>query len=492
MPARSTKSRSKSKARSSTNLPQPPSLAKTIGPSFILLGLALGSGELILWPFLAANWGLGLLWGGLLGITFQYFLNTETMRYSLAWGESVFMGFRRMSILIPLWYIISTFIPWSLPGFSSASAEILNTVFPWMPISWLAIGLLLATGIIISMGKTLVKTMEVFQKSIIFIGLPFILALAVLLTNSHDWIEYLWGLIGRGVEPTTVDAFGNIIAHGVTSGDEVWWFFPKGVALASFLGAFAYSGAGGNLNLAQSYYIKEKEFGMGKYAGKITSLFAGHSKATSLEGKTFADTKQNQKLWNKWWRLVNLEHFLVFWVLGFVMISVLSVLAKATTYGMEVHEGLSFMYTQAETISLRTAPVFGTLFLLVAALMLFSTQVGVLESSSRIISENILLLFYSKGRKFNISKWFYLALWGQIGLGIVIYLAGFQEPRLLLTLGAILNAVGMLSSFVFIFFLNRARLKKRYQPGLIRKLGLGLAVLFFSFFLAITLKDFLV
>src|SRR3989338_5726921 len=97
-----------------TSLKSPPSIWKTLGPSFILLGLALGSGELILWPYLTANYGLGLLWGGLLGISFQYVLNTEAMRYTLAWGESVFVGLRKLSILIPVWYIISTFIPWSL------------------------------------------------------------------------------------------------------------------------------------------------------------------------------------------------------------------------------------------------------------------------------------------------------------------------------------------------------------------------------------------
>ena len=79
------------------NLPTPPKLIHIIGPSFILLGLALGSGELIMWPYLSAVWGLGLLWGGFLGITFQYVLNLEIMRYSLAWGESVFVGFRKLS-----------------------------------------------------------------------------------------------------------------------------------------------------------------------------------------------------------------------------------------------------------------------------------------------------------------------------------------------------------------------------------------------------------
>jgi len=94
------------------NLPNSPSLLKSIGPSFILLGLALGSGELILWPYLAAKWGMGLMWGALLGISFQFILNTEVMRYSLAWGESVFVGFRRLSKWLPLWLRLT--LPWKL------------------------------------------------------------------------------------------------------------------------------------------------------------------------------------------------------------------------------------------------------------------------------------------------------------------------------------------------------------------------------------------
>ncbi len=57
--------------------PEPVSLKKLIGPSFVILALGLGSGEVILWPYLTANYGLGIAWGAILGITFQYFMNME-------------------------------------------------------------------------------------------------------------------------------------------------------------------------------------------------------------------------------------------------------------------------------------------------------------------------------------------------------------------------------------------------------------------------------
>ncbi|MEW5805558.1 MAG: hypothetical protein AB1721_02450 [Patescibacteria group bacterium] len=56
-------------------MPQPPAWNKALGVGIVVMGLALGTGELILWPHLIVKFGLGLLWLALLGITLQYFIN---------------------------------------------------------------------------------------------------------------------------------------------------------------------------------------------------------------------------------------------------------------------------------------------------------------------------------------------------------------------------------------------------------------------------------
>src|SRR3989338_1233157 len=91
-------------------------LKKLIGPSFIILALGLGSGEVILWPYLASNYGLGIAWGALLGITFQFFINMEIERYALVKGESVFVGIAKIFPRSVYWFIISTFIGFGIPG----------------------------------------------------------------------------------------------------------------------------------------------------------------------------------------------------------------------------------------------------------------------------------------------------------------------------------------------------------------------------------------
>src|SRR3972149_7024779 len=91
------------------DLPPPLPLKKLIGPSFILLGLGLGSGELILWPYLSSNFGLGIIWAAVIGITLQFFINMEIERYTLVTGESIFVGFtRKFGKFAPFWFIFTT------------------------------------------------------------------------------------------------------------------------------------------------------------------------------------------------------------------------------------------------------------------------------------------------------------------------------------------------------------------------------------------------
>ncbi|HUV71441.1 MAG TPA: Nramp family divalent metal transporter, partial [Clostridia bacterium] len=137
-------------------------------------------------------------------------------------------------------------------------------------------------------------------------------------------------------------------------------------------------------------------------------------------------------------------------------------------------------------IGRRLAPVFGFLFLLIGFLMLYSTQVAVLESTSRIISENFFLLLKNQKGKVNLSKGFYLALWGQIIFGILVLLLGFREPRFLLTLAAVINAFCMFVHLGLTYFLNRKSLPQVLRPAFFRQVVLLLAFIFLGVFSFLT------
>src|SRR3712207_8129231 len=70
------------------DLPEPKRLRNYMGASVILLATALGSGELILWPYITSQVGLALVWLSVVGITVQWFLNMEIERYTLEIGRA--------------------------------------------------------------------------------------------------------------------------------------------------------------------------------------------------------------------------------------------------------------------------------------------------------------------------------------------------------------------------------------------------------------------
>ena len=76
--------------------PRAPPLRRLIGPSVILIGVGIASGEYILYPFIASQAGLVFLWAAVVGILVQFFINMEIERYTLATGETAIGGFQRL------------------------------------------------------------------------------------------------------------------------------------------------------------------------------------------------------------------------------------------------------------------------------------------------------------------------------------------------------------------------------------------------------------
>jgi hypothetical protein len=302
--------------------------------------------------------------------------------------------------------------------------------------------------------------MEKVQKTLLSVGIPFITLLTLYVARRGDWSALAHGLVGIG---------------------NGWRWFPTGIALGSFLGAFAYSGAGGNLNLAQSYYIKEKGFGMGAYMSGIRALLQGERKPTLLHGHLFALTASNRGRWQAWWRLVTREHGIVFWGIGLSTILLLGLLASATARGVGTSGGLSFFYAEGERIGAMTVPVLGSIFMLAGALMLFTTQLGILESATRITAENVLLLKKDIGTKVHASSTFYIFVWIEIILSSLYLLFVPSDPRTILTVGAILNAIAMMVAFPLTLLLSRS-LPQSLRPSWLRQLILIAAMLFFTYF----------
>lgn len=444
-------------------LPKAPRFRALLGPSFVLLGLGLGSGEIILWPYLTSNWGMGIIWGAILGVTLQFFINMEIERYTLARGESVFVGFARHFKHLPVWFILSTFLAWLWPGIIATSARLLGEVLGIRNYNLLGIVLLVFIGLILTLGPVLYKTVERFSFVLISISIPAIFILVLYLSSKSDLVDLVIGATKFG-------------------------YIPDGLPFAAFLAAFAFAGAGGNLNLAQSFYVKEKGYGMGKYGGKITSILTGRIEELKLTGSRFVITKESLINFNNWWRVTNIEHFLVFWFGGVVSICLLSLLAYSTIFGIpNLPTGVEFIIQESQVISQRLGSIVGILFLTVGGFMLFNTQLTVLDATSRIMAENLLLL-----KKIgSLPKVYYSFLWLQILFGIIIFLFNFGQPLLLLTISAVLNAITMFVHIGLTLNLNIRELEKEIRPSLFRIVTAVVAFLFFGYFTIRTIAAYI-
>ncbi|MFZ2664217.1 MAG: Nramp family divalent metal transporter [Patescibacteria group bacterium] len=450
-------------------LPKPLPFSKLIGPSFIILGLGLGTGELILWPNLVSKFGMGIIWGAILGVTFQFFMNMEIERYALARGESVFVGFARKLKKLPIWFILSTFIPWIWPGTATASATIISNLFELSNIHIISIALLIFVGLILSFGSVLYKTVEHFQKWVTIIGVSFLVLLTLYLAKYNHWTALARGSIGMG---------------------DGYRFLPIGIPIASFLGALAYAGAGGNLNLAQSSYIREKGYGMGKYTGKIKGLLHGKTQEDiSITGSKFETTEENVKTFKEWWRVINKEHALIFWITGAVTISILGLLAFVTIHGqVGDKQDIEFLMVESSRISQMASPIIGAFFMIVVAITLFGTQLGVFDATSRIISENIILSSNKLSEK-NIRNVYYIVLWAQILAGIIILSLGFRQPLQLIIISAVLNAFTMFVHVGLTLWLNLSSLEREIRPSFFRIMVMILAFCFYGFFSVYTIVN---
>ena len=188
----------------------------------------------------------------------------------------------------------------------------------------------------------------------------------------------------------------------------------------------------------------------------------------------------------QWWKIINCEHFLVFWTLGLFTMLTLSLLSYTMTFGMSNNaEGINFILFEAAAIGKATMPILGVLFLIITGVMLCATQLTVLDATTRIITENILLLKDGIS-SFNVTKVYYFVLWLQILFGISVFSLGFDQPLKLIMFGAIINAFSMFVYTGILLWLNNFALAKELRPAVWRNCVLVFTFIFFGAFCAVT------
>ena len=123
-------------------------------------GVGLASGEFILWPYISSQVGLVFLWGAFVGVVIQWFLNMEIERYTLATGETALTGFNRYGKHWGLFFAIMTYFANMWPGWATSSAAMLTYLFGGGDPRWIAIGILVVIGVILTFAPVVYVMLE--------------------------------------------------------------------------------------------------------------------------------------------------------------------------------------------------------------------------------------------------------------------------------------------------------------------------------------------
>jgi hypothetical protein len=435
-------------------LPEAPPLRRLVGPSVVLVGVGIASGEYILYPFIASQAGLVFLWAAVVGILVQFFINMEIERYTLATGETAIGGFQRLwkpwGAILAMGAILATM--W--PGWATAAATITTFAFGGGNPNTIAIVGLLIIGAVLTASPVVYQTVEKLQ--LIKVGAVLLFVVVALFA----------AISATAYEDTSqiVTSFGS---------------FPGEIELAILVGALAASGAGGANNLVQSNWIRDKGFGMGRYVPRIVSPITGHEEAVpGSERFSFPTDEPNMSRWAVWWKRANVEQFVSFVCVGLVAIIVFSLVAYATVYGnpdLPDESGFDFIALEADVLDETVGVWFGTLFLAIGAVSLFAAALGIVDYVGRLVAD-VIHVGYTRGSgRWTESRLYFTVVWCMIAFGCTILLLGFDQPLVLVTISTVLGGAIMVVYTCLLLITNR-----RYLPDPIQLRGVRLGALVFA------------
>ena len=441
-----------------------------VGPSIILAGLALGSGEFIIWPGIAYASGFVFFWAAMLGIITQYFINLEIERWTLVTGETALTGFCRMSWHWSWIFLILNIVPWMWPGWGTGAAQLGSwlvfgpvevvkegvTHYGAYYVQPIAVALLILCGVALTAGPVVYDTVERIQTFLVALLLVLVCIVAAVVVRADAVTALLSNIWRVGEMPAS----------------------NTGLGMIELLGAIAFAGAGGSLNLGQSNYIMDKGYGMGQYIGRITSPLTGKEEPIADTGFHFRHTPENMARWQGWWRAANIEHFFSFLMTCIVTLLLLSLITYSLLYDEQgvlrdsakgLGTGINFVWKQAELLGERPFGWFlKTAYLIAGVAILFTTELGVLDAGSRISADIVKTNFLRNNDKWPMGRLYFAFLWAEIALGSFITIFFTKEPVELLRIAAAMNGAVMFLFSLTLLYMNNKILSRRLSMSPLR------------------------
>ncbi len=368
-------------------VPRVPRLRHVIGPSVIALGMGIGAGEFLLWPNLVAANGYSIWWLFLVGVLTQFGVLIEIERWTICTGESIFAGMARLDrwSFWPWVFLVAIMASFFWPGWASQSAEFARKVLvavngpeiAWQPI---ALVMMLLIWCALMFSKVVYNALERAEMLLVLTFFPLLgLSLIIVGLSPSDMIALAKGAVSVGSGPASL----------ITGGQ-----FPTLVI------AVAYAGTGGALLLAQSLWIRDKGFGMAVYQGRLTGV-RGTNERISETGYVFDRDRSPLAVARirGWFRVTRHELLVTFLLLTILCVIITTLLVGATigTGDESISGNLTRMITlEADALARAGGTWLKVAFLLAGVLALFSTQLGIVDTVTRVIGT----IFYERfGRR---------------------------------------------------------------------------------------------
>jgi hypothetical protein len=281
------------------------------------------------------------------------------------------------------------------------------------------------------------QTLEKVQGVMVVLILVFVVAAIVVATSGEAWAS---------VVTTIPEGVSNLPAYvGV-------------LGAASLFGAIVFAGAGGANNLVQSNYLRDKGMGMGIRIPNIVSPVTGEEVAAPSLGYMVPSTEENERRWRRWWSIANKEQLITFWFIGALLLVALQVLVFSTVgVNPTLESGLSFIKAEGEELGRIVAPWFAIAFYVAGFLILFSTNIGVVDYVSRLTADSLKVTFLRESGFWSESKIYITVVWLLIISGSSIIWTGIK-PVALLVISATAGGFVMAIYSVLLIMLNRKAL----------------------------------
>lgn len=423
-----------------STVPPPPSKREFmlwIGPVMMTVALGLGTSEVILYPHLTSRFGVG--WLGLMVLTL--FIQTvwaqELARWTVVSGEHAMQGNSRI-LTFPIATItisLFMFLAFMLPAWATAAASALREIINW---------------------PADVRSGTVFWAYVTFI-IVFLVTFASRVARKY--IEHIatWSTISAwiiliiaavlAIKPETITRMLQSLFLWQVPKDMDWWVLGSTIA---------WVGAGPTL-IWYTYWMRDAGWGMAGYVESIPGWFGKSANPASI-GNIPEKNGENLARLKTW---IKRSHF-VLWI-GYFVGSLFTIFifvglsdSILRPAGL-IPKGFDVVKYQANFFAVPLGKIGLTVFLLMAWLLFFNTQLTTAEALVRQnaditwnISEKV-RRFYKYDIKGVYFLWWFIYLIISFLLIAIQYFVKDANPFAYVTTAAMLSFISLLCSMVATF-----------------------------------------